>query len=250
MGDATGTRHLLLLHGMGATGEVWLPWAPLLERHWAGRWFAPDLAGHGWSPPLPAYTFQELAGRVVEGLGPVARRFGPRDRLVLLGHSLGGVVALALAAPSWRLPVDAVVGLGVKAVWSPADLDKARELAARPVTWFATRDEAARRYLRVSGLTGLFAPDHPVVDAGLRREDDRWRLAMDPAAFAVGEPRLPALLAATDVPVLLARGERDPMVSDAQLKELDVPVATLPGLGHQAHVEDPAAVLALLDPYL
>ncbi|MFC0031607.1 alpha/beta fold hydrolase [Micromonospora chaiyaphumensis] len=250
MGDATGTRHLLLLHGMGATGEVWLPWAPLLERSWAGRWLAPDLAGHGWSPPLPGYSFDGLARRLVEGLGPVAERLGPRDRLVLLGHSLGGVVALALAARSRRLPVDAVVGLGIKAVWSPAELERARELADRPVTWFATRDEAARRYLRVSGLAGLFAPDHPVVEAGLRREDGRWRLAMDPAAFAVGEPRLPALLAAVDVPVLLARGELDPMVTDAQLKELGVPVATLPGLGHNAHVEDPAAVLALLDDHL
>uniref|UniRef100_UPI0033F2975C alpha/beta fold hydrolase n=1 Tax=Micromonospora chalcea TaxID=1874 RepID=UPI0033F2975C len=248
MGEATGNRHLILLHGMGATGEVWLPWAPLLERRWPGRWLAPDLAGHGWSPPLDGYSFDALAQRVADGLGPL--RLGPHDRLVLLGHSLGGVVALALAARQRALPVDAVVGLGIKAVWSPAELAKASELAARPVTWFATRDEAARRYLRVSGLAGLFAPDHPVVEAGLRRVDGRWRLAMDPAAFAVGEPRLPALLAATGVPVLLARGEQDPMVSDAQLKELGVPVATLPGLGHNAHVEDPAAVLALLDAYL
>ncbi|MEU8262539.1 alpha/beta fold hydrolase [Micromonospora sp. NPDC048999] len=250
MADETGTRQLLLLHGLGATGEVWLPWAPLLERRWAGRWLAPDLAGHGWSPPLPAYSFEALAERVVAGLGPLAERLGPRDRLVLLGHSLGGVVALALAARSRRLPVDAVIGLGIKVGWTPAELGKARELAERPVTWFASRDEAARRYLRVAGLAGLFVPDDPVVDAGLRREDGRWRLAMDPAAFAVGEPGLPALLAATDVPVLLARGEQDPMVSDAQLKELGVPVVTLPGLGHNAHVEDPEAVLALLDPYL
>ncbi|MFG1677801.1 alpha/beta fold hydrolase [Micromonospora sp. NPDC049282] len=263
MGDTTATRHLVLLHGMGATGEVWLPWAPLLERRWPGRWLAPDLAGHGWSPPLPGYSFAALAQRAAEGLGPV--RLGPNDRLVLLGHSLGGVVALALAARQRGLPVDAVVGLGIKVAWSPAELAKSEELAARPVTWFATRDEAARRYLRVAGLAGLFAPDHPVVDAGLRREDGhghrghpggdqrgdgRWRLAMDPGAFAVGEPRLPALLAAVDVPVLLARGELDPMVTDAQLKELGVPVATLPGLGHNAHVEDPAAVLALLDAYL
>ncbi|MEV4544210.1 alpha/beta fold hydrolase [Micromonospora echinaurantiaca] len=247
MVDESGTRDgrrplLLLLHGMGATGEVWLPWAPLLERRWAGRWLAPDLAGHGWSPSLPRYSFAGLAEQVAGGLKP-------GDRLVVLGHSLGGVVGLALAARTAGLTVDAVVGLGIKAVWSPAELDRAAELAARPVTWFATRDEAARRYLKVAGLTGLFAPEHPVVEAGLRQVDGRWRLAMDPAAFAVGEPRLPALLAATDVPVLLARGERDPMVSDEQLKELGVPVVTLPGLGHNAHVEDPEAVLALVDPY-
>ncbi|MEV1328657.1 alpha/beta hydrolase [Micromonospora costi] len=240
--DAAGRPVLLLLHGMGATGDVWLPSAPLLESRWAGRWLAPDLAGHGWALPLPSYSFAALAERVAATLTPT-------DRLVVLGHSLGGVVGLALAARAGGLPVAAVVGVGIKAVWSPAELAKARDLADRPVTWFASRDEAARRYLRVSGLAGLLAPDHPVVDAGLRQVDGRWRLAMDPTAFAVGEPALPSLLAATDVPVLLARGEHDPMVTDAQLKELGVPVATLPGLGHNAHVEAPEAVLELVDAY-
>ncbi|PWR11085.1 alpha/beta hydrolase [Micromonospora acroterricola] len=233
---------LLLLHGMGTTGDVWLPWAPLLEQHWPGRWLAPDLAGHGWSAPLPSYSFNGLAERIAHGLAPC-------DRIVVLGHSLGGVVGLALAARASGMPVDAVVGLGIKAVWSPDELTRAAELAARPVSWFATRAEAARRYLRVSGLAGLVPPEHPVVDAGLRQVDGRWRLAMDPGAFAVGDPGLAALLAATDVPVVLARGEQDQMVTDAQLKEFGVPVVTLPGLGHNAHVENPGAVLALLDAY-
>jgi pimeloyl-ACP methyl ester carboxylesterase len=233
---------LLLLHGMGATGDVWLPWAPLLEQRWPGRWLAPDLAGHGWSAPLSSYSFEGFAKRLAQGLAS-------DDRIVVLGHSLGGVVGLALAARAAGLPVDAVVGLGIKAVWSPAELARAAELAARPVAWFATRTEAARRYLRVAGLAGLVAPDHPMVDAGLRQVDGRWRLAMDTTAFAVGEPDLAALVAAIDVPVLLVRGEHDPMVTHAQLKEYGVPVATLPGLGHNAHLEDPAAVLELLEPY-
>ncbi len=227
---------------MGATGKVWLPWVPLLERNWPGRWLAPDLAGHGWSAPLPSYSFHGLAERIGHGLAA-------DDRVVVLGHSLGGVVGLALAARAAGTPVDAVVGLGIKAVWSPDELTRAADLAARPVSWFASRAEAARRYLRVSGLTGLIPPDDPVVDAGLRQVDGRWRLAMDPTAFAVGEPDLAGLLAATDAPVVLARGEHDPMVTDAQLTEFGVPVATLPGLGHNAHVEDPAAVSALLDAY-
>ncbi|WP_328849701.1 alpha/beta hydrolase [Micromonospora zamorensis] len=233
---------LLLLHGMGATGDVWLPSAPMLKQHWPGRWLAPDLAGHGWSAPLPSYSFDRFAERIAHGL--VAD-----DRIVVLGHSLGGVVGLALAARAAGMPVDAVVGLGIKAVWSPDELTRAAELAARPVSWFASRTEAARRYLRVSGLVGLVPPDHPVVDAGLRQVDGRWRLAMDPTAFGVGEPDLAPLLAATDVPVVLARGEHDSLVTDEQLKAYGVPVVTLPGLGHNAHVEDPAAVLALLDPY-
>ena len=167
----------------------------------------------------------------------------------MLGHSLGGVVGLAMASGRFPVPVHAVTGLGIKVVWADDDLGRAQALAHRPPAWFASRDEAAARYLRVSGLAGLLPADAAAVDAGLREQGGRWRLAMDPGAFAVGAPDMTQLIARSQAPVTLARGERDPMNTDEQLARLGPPTVTLPGLGHNAHVESPELSIALLDAY-
>ena len=72
---------------------------------------------------------------------------------------------------------------------------------------------------------------------------------MDPGAFAVGAPDMKQLLARTQAPVTLARGGHDEMNTDKQLTQLGVPAVTLPGLGHNAHVENPRLAITLLDPY-
>jgi pimeloyl-ACP methyl ester carboxylesterase len=234
-----GEPLLMLLHGLGATGDVWAGWEPLLARRWPGRWLAPDLPGHGGSPPLSAYSFDGFAAAVAD-LVPAGAR------VVVLGHSLGGVVGLALAGGRFAVPVQAVVGLGIKVAWTAGELDRARALAGRAPAWFDSRDEAAARYLRVSGLAGLVPPGDPAVAAGLREQDGRWRLAMDPAAFAVGAPDMPRLLARSRAAVTLARGEHDPMNTGEQLARLGVPAVTLPGLGHNAHVENPELAFSLL----
>jgi pimeloyl-ACP methyl ester carboxylesterase len=238
-----GEPLLVLLHGLGATGDVWQGWWPLLARRWPGRWVAPDLPGHGGSPPLDVYTFDGLAAAVAAAIPAGAGA-------VVLGHSLGGAVGLALAAGESGAAVRAVIGLGIKVAWTEAELDRARALAGRPTAWFGSRAEAADRYLRVSGLTGLLPATDPAVDAGLRVHDGRWRLAADPRAFAVGAPDMRRWLARSRAAVILARGEHDPMNTDEQLARLGAPTLTLPGLGHNAHVQDPRASLTLLDGFL
>ena len=165
----------------------------------------------------------------------------------MLGHSLGGAVGLALAGDSFAVRVQAVIGLGIKVVWADEELQRARAVAQRPTAWYGSRDEAAARYLRVSGLAGLLPADDPAVDAGLREQDGQWRLAMDQGAFAIGAPDMAELLARSRAPVTLARGENDPMNTDQQLARLGVPTVTLPGLGHNAHVESPQLSVTLLD---
>jgi len=226
---------LVLLHGLGATGDVWHAAAGA----WPGTWIAPDLPGHGRSAPLAEYTFDSLA----TALAPVV----PADRpVVVLGHSLGGVIALALGADRYGPPVGAVCGLGIKIRWTAQELAKAAELADRPQKVFASRDEAAERALKVAGLWQLVPTDSALVDDALVETSDGWRLALDPAAYRVGAPDLAALIAASRAPVVLAAGERDPMCPPEHLFAAHAQGVVLPGLGHNAHVEKPDALVPLL----
>jgi len=234
-----GEPVLLLVHGLAASGDVWEGLHALLRERWSGSWVTPDLPGHGGSARLAAYGFAELAAAVAE---PVAAA----ERVVVLGHSLGGVVALALASGACGARVSAACGLGIKVVWSDDELARARALAQEPQPVYATRREAAERHLELAGLAGLVSPD-AVPDAALRAVGDGWTLAFDSAAFAVGAPDMPALLGAARAPVLLAAGERDPLCRSDALECLVSEPVILPGLGHNAHVESPAALWPLLE---
>lgn len=230
---------MLLLHGLGATGGVWRALAGAYDR----PALAPDLPGHGTARWTTTYSFAAHAEAVLPLLG---RFDGP---VPVLGHSMGGVVALELArlAPD---RVESVVALGVKVSWPPEDAARALAMAERPVATYDSRAEAVDRFLRVSGLAGLVGVDDPllddaVVDRAAAGEGSGWRLAQDPRTFGVGVPDMAGLLAAVSCPVVLARGEHDPMVSHDDLAALAPDPVTLTGLGHNAHVEDPAAVLEL-----
>ena len=82
---------LLLVHGLGGAAANWVVLAPLLLP--GRRLLVPDLPGHGGSSPLPAASsLQAYADRLAlllehEGATPAA----------VVGHSLGGAIALRLA---------------------------------------------------------------------------------------------------------------------------------------------------------
>src|SRR5215510_879033 len=156
------------------------------------------------------------------------------------------------SAASWRLPSPAArlacrspppVALASRSS-GPARSWPARGRSLRDPTP-CTRPEAAERHLKLAGLTGLLAPD-AVGDAALEHRDGGWTVAFDPAVFAVGAPDMTGLLAAARAPVLLVAGERDPMCTADQLRTLVPDPVTLSGLGHNAHVEAPAALWPLL----
>ena len=228
---------LVLLHGLGGTAELWRGVEELLPTRWPGGWLTADLPGHGRSPRAASYTFDAQAALVAEAL--------PADRdLVLLGHSMGGMVALALAG--FHPGVRRVVGFSIKTWWPPDQVEGMRGQSRKPARVFATREEAIERYLMASGLGGLVDPAAPEHEAGVAQTDEGWRIAQDMGTFDFGVPDMPALLAKVSCPVTLGLGSEDRFVRPVNYEELGVDVVTFDGLGHNPHVEDPAIVVEVL----
>ena len=171
-----------MLHGMGANAAVWRRMLPIVERRWPGRWVAVDLRGHGRSAHAPPYGYAVHAADVAQALG------GRDEELVLLGHSMGGVVAMALATGWFGVAVRRVFAFGVKIGWTEAEVAQMKGLAAKPARVFDSRAEAAARYLRVSGLAGLVEPGAPEALAGIVEAEGGFRLAADPRIYAAVGP--------------------------------------------------------------
>lgn len=133
---------MVLLHGLTASGANWAPVAPVLASRY--RVYAPDLRGHGASDWPGEYRFDSLVADVVGFLDALAL-----DRVVLVGHSMGGVVGYLLAA---RYP-ERVGALVLEDPPPPVALDRPVPTEAPPGT--PVYDFAAR----VAVLGQVNSPD-------------------------------------------------------------------------------------------
>ncbi len=239
---------LLLLHGLGTTGATWSRMRPVIARGLArdrpggaGSIRYPDLAGHGAEPPDPPYGYSRHAARLVAGMEP-------GTELIVVGHSMGAMVGLALAAGDFGVRVRGVVGFSVRLTFTAEDELRMRKLGGQPVRWFESRDDALDRYLLVAGLAGLVDRDDPIASSGVVTDGGRSRLAADPRIhLGVGAAAGPLARAIT-APLRLLAGGADPMVSIDDMRRLDPDAVLLDGLGHNPHVEAPERLWAAIGP--
>jgi pimeloyl-ACP methyl ester carboxylesterase len=240
-----GTPVLVLLHGLGLNGAVWEPFVAHLAG-WPGRIVIPDLRGHGRSPHADAYSTEAQAA-------DVAALVQSERGVYVIGHSMGGMIALVLTDGRHAVDVRGVFAFGLKVVWTDGELAKLAEVAYKPARRFPTREKACVRFLRTNGLAGLVNTGAPVVDAGIVPDGDGWRLAADPrtclmvnASAAPHSGDVGAFAAATwrasTAPRRLACGSRDALVTLDELRALDPDAIALGDVGHNVHVEDPGAL--------
>ena len=136
----SGERAVILLHGLVASGDTFgSAFDPLAE---AGRLIVPDLLGFGRSMDVERTSFS--LEEHLDSLDAMADALSlGTARLVIGGHSLGGLVALHWAARR-RAQVEAVVTWGA--------------------TLFRNDTEARERLNAMGPLERLFAQDSPLAE--------------------------------------------------------------------------------------
>lgn len=261
-GGRAGGPPLLCLHGWLDNAASFLPLAP----HLAGfDWVALDLPGHGASshrPPGFDYAFADWIHDVLDALDALGWA-----RASLLGHSMGGAIASAVAAsaPGRVHRLALVEALGPLAGDPATAGSRLREAVAarrgrgpREARVIPDLDTAVAMRLQASRMSPeaarlIVARNLQPVPGGFAwRSDPRLT---QPSHVRLDEASVRSMVAAIEAPTLLVAADPPPPYFTAAAREARVAClrdgrqVVLPG-GHHLHMEQPEAVAAVLEPFL
>ena len=251
---------LLLIHGMAGNFENWQAVIEPLARHHTV--VAPDLPGHGGSAPGAGdYSIGALAA----GLRDLLVALG-HERATLVGHSLGGGIAMQFAYQfpeiTERLVLVSSGGLGpeVSSFLRAAALPGANPFIAATAARASTVGAALARGMAVIGLR----PNTDVAEvargyASLADPDRRAAfLATVRSVIGTGGQSVHAgdrLYLAEGTPVLIIWGERDPFIpvhhgEDAHEAIPGSCLEVFEGVGHLPQLEAPGRFIAVLERFI
>lgn len=244
---------VLMLHGIGGGHLAFAPQVETLAGH-GYRAVAWDMPGYGKSAPIEPYTFKGLAESciaLIEALGT--------DSVILLGHSMGGMVAQEVVARRPDLVRRLVLcgtsaAFGKRADGRSADAWAQQFIGQRTAPLDAGQtmaDLAARLVPQMVGPgslpEGLRLAEHCMasVPAATYRRALECLVTFDRQAA----------LAHIRVPTLLVGGEFDRVAAPAVLKQMAAAIpraryAELAGIGHLMNLEAPDEFDALLIDFL
>ncbi len=240
----SGPTTVLMLHGIGGGHLAFAPQVETLA-HAGYRAVAWDMPGYGHSAPIEPYTFKGLAQRCVDLIDALQCR-----SVVLLGHSMGGMVAQEVVA---RRPdkVSRLILAGTSAAFGKRTDGRSAESWARqfvaqrtaPLDAGQTMADVAKKL--VPQMVGPGA-----LPEGLRLAEHcmggvpaaTYRRALDCLVTFDRQ----AALAGIRVPTLLVGGEFDRVAAPAVMQQMREAIpnaryAELKGIGHLMNLEAPEA---------
>lgn len=248
-----GDVAVLLLHGIGGGRAVWGPEGSGTLQSLAAAGFralALDFPGYGGSaamgPPDLDAMVQAVAALIIHA--------GARHTL-LLGHSMGGMVAQALASRADAPPVDALVLACTSAVFGKPDGEwQARFVAERLAPLDAGLGMAGMAERLVPSLLAPGAPERArlaAVAVMSRVPEATYRSALVAIAGFDRREALPSLA----MPVLCLSGEHDRTAPPEVMQRMAARIprgehVSLPGAGHLANLDQPRAFDAAVVDFL
>jgi pimeloyl-ACP methyl ester carboxylesterase len=232
---------LVLVHGGAAHARWWDHIGPVLAQD--RRVVALDLSGHGDSGRRDYYSLDGWAHEVMA----VAQAAGITDPPIIIGHSMGGFVALRAAG---------LFGAGLEGIVvidSPVQDLTPEELAARdsrafgPLRVYPTREAAIARFHPMPDQPTLpYVLEH-VATTSIRAVEGGWSWKFDPAVFGRSRGSL-TLLRHLDCRVALFVAEHGivpPTTTELMYDKLGqlAPVIEIPAAGHHIMLDQPIALL-------
>lgn len=237
---------VVLLHGYCGSSAYWEIIAPLLAQSY--RVIVPDLRGHGGTDaPAGAYSIDQMAddaAELLEGLGV--------KQYTLLGHSMGGYVALSIAE---RFP-QRLNGFGLIHSTAFPDSEEAKEKRLQAVSkinaagitafvdglvpgLFAEKNRTtAQQYVNRAIEIGYGTPPHGASSAALamRERVDRRSVLSD-----------------TQLPVLLIAGEHDAVIPQERTFTAEgenIRQVVIKEAGHMSMYEAPEELVKAVSDFL
>jgi esterase len=234
---------ILFLHGLFGSSQNWTSIGRRLSD--LGRAVALDLRNHGSSPHAPSHTLADCVG----DLGEWAERHA-RGRLRLVGHSMGGLVAMGFAIARAEL-VDALAVIDIAP--RPYPLDHEREFAA-----LLTRIHGCATRADLDALLAPVIPDPAgrrfLLTNAVRRAGGQgfeWRINTTALLASTVSRDFAGIAGSFSGPSLFVAGGRS-----AYLTEKDRPavlrhfprarIQVIPSADHMPHVSAPAELEAVL----
>jgi 3-oxoadipate enol-lactonase len=238
---------VVLLHGYPLSSAIWQTQQQGLSNEY--RVITPDLRGFGQSPaPEGTYEMEMLAQDVLNLLDTLNVK-----RAVILGHSMGGYVTLAL----WRLAPERFLGFGLINSQAGADSEEAKQNRFKTAEKVFTEGTAV---VAQAMMPKLFAPNVPEDESFIEQVrttiiNTRTNGIVGSLKGMAGRPDSTDLLATINVPALILTGDKDQLIppqrSDAVATAItQSSLVTVEDAGHLPMLEQPQATLMAMRNFL
>ena len=241
---------LVLMHGLLGSSRNWITIGRALQKKY--HVYALDLRNHGASPHVESMRWSEL----VADIGAFFDQEGLNEA-VLMGHSLGGKVAMRFACENAdRVRQLVIVDIVAKA-YSPHLDYEFRAMKSIAVSELYHRKEAE---IALEPLIGDWAHRQFLLTNLVRDESTggfRWQINVEALHSSLPHIRQSSIMESHlyEGPTLLVRGELSSFIADGDAQSMmrffpGLREVVVPAAGHNVHIENRGGFLEALEGFL